>query len=269
MKQRILPIANTCAFLITVFISCAASTGLLGEATIGAVSARYQTLVTPADYAFSIWVPIYLMLAAFVFYQVLGLVKHTRNGRFVRQIGWWFVVSCLANSGWAIAWVYDYTSLSVLLMALLLGSLMKIVVNTNMERWDAPFPIIFFLWWPFCLYSGWVTLALIANVAAWLTKLGWIGGGLNPVGWALLMIAVAGLINFLMIWTRNMREFALVGAWGLIAIAAANRGTFPVLVWAASITAAFLLVNIAIHGWRNRATSPLVKWRQMRQSAEP
>src|SRR5690606_23994053 len=97
-------------------------------------------------------------------------------------------------------------------------SLIRIILKTNMERWDAPVKIIAFTWWPICLYSGWITVALIANVSAYLTKIGWDGMGLSEVTWTIILIAVTVAINLLMIARRNMREFALVGVWGLVAL---------------------------------------------------
>ncbi|HAJ82648.1 MAG TPA: hypothetical protein DCO64_09405, partial [Zunongwangia profunda] len=60
---------------------------------------------------------------------------------------------------WVIVWLYEYTGLSIFLMLLILFSLIKIILNTNMERWDAPLKIIAFSWWPICLYSGWIAVA--------------------------------------------------------------------------------------------------------------
>jgi len=231
---------------------------------VGEISAKYETVFTPASYAFSIWGLIYLLLTGFVIYQARGLFKSIENDDFVLKIGWWFVLSCFANCAWIVAWVYDFTGLSVLLITLLLISLVKIVLNSNMERWDAPFSKIVLLWWPFCIYAGWVTVAVIANISAWLTKIGWNGLGLADATWAIIMILVAGSINLLMIWSRNMREFALVGIWALIAIAVANSGEYPSVYWVSVATALILLIAISIHGYQNRKTAPYIKWRQMR-----
>jgi len=48
-----------------------------------------------------------------------------------------------------------------------------------MELWDAPISVIAFLWWPFVFYSGWVTVASIANVSSYLVKIGWDGFGIS------------------------------------------------------------------------------------------
>lgn len=263
--KKTLQIANVVALIVTCILNYAAGAGLINGQTIGDISARYDNLFTPAGYAFSIWGLIYLMLAAFAIYQARGLFKKVDNDDFILQIGWWFVISCIANSLWLLAWIYDYIGLSVILISVLLYSLIRIVINTNMERWDAPFPKIVLLWWPFCFYSGWITLAIIANISAYLTKVGWNGFGISDVSWAIIMIIIVGLINLFMIVARNMREFALIGIWGLIAVAVANWGTHQPIVITAFIVSAILFTAISIHGYQNRHTAPHIKFKQMRE----
>lgn len=264
--KKTLQIANIVALIVTIILNYVAGAGLINGQTIGDISARYDNLFTPAGYAFSIWGFIYLMLIGFVIYQARGLFKKVDNDGFILQIGWWFVISCIANSLWLIVWVHDYIGLSVILIAVLLISLMKIIVNTNMERWDAPFPKIVLLWWPFCFYSGWITVAVIANISAYLTKIGWYGFGISDVTWAIILIIAAGLINLFMIITRNMREFALVGIWALIAVAVTNWGTHQPIVITAFTVSVTLFVAISIHGYQNRHTAPHIKLKQMKES---
>ena len=49
-----------------------------------------------------------------------------------------------------------------------------------MERWDAPVQKIVMVWWPVSVYFGWVTIATVANVSLYLTKLNWDGSPLTP-----------------------------------------------------------------------------------------
>jgi hypothetical protein len=59
-----------------------------------------------------------------------------------------------------------------------------------------------------------------------------------------------------MTWKRNMREFALVGVWGLIAIGIGNLDRAWAVSIAAFVMAAVLFISSSLHGYRNRATSP-------------
>jgi hypothetical protein len=266
MKKKILQVANIIAFLTVLVFNYTANSGLINGKTIGDISSQYETLFTPASYAFSIWGLIYLMLAAFIIYQSRGLFKQVNNDDFVLQIGWWFVISSIANSLWIVAWVQNYIGLSVILIGILLFSLVQIVVNTNMERWDAPFPKILLLWWPFCLYSGWITVAIIANITVYLTKIGWSGWGISDGSWAIILVIIAGIINLFMIITRNMREFALVGIWGLTAVAVANWSVHQPSAITAFFVSTILFIAVSIHGYQNRHTAPHIKYKQMKES---
>lgn len=257
MKQT-LQIANIIALVTTLAINYLSNTGIFNGNTMATVSARYQNFFTPAGYAFSIWGLIYLALSAFVIYQGRGLFKKNEKDEFVTQIGWWFVISCTANCFWVVAWLYDYIWLSVLIMVLLLFSLVRIIINTRMELDDAPFKKIAFLWWPFSIYTGWISVALIADMAVWLTKIKWSGFGMSEITWTILMICMAGTINLFMTWNRNMREYALVGVWALVAIAVANWNDEQSIVLTALGVALVLFLSSGIHAYKNRKS--ILSW---------
>lgn len=257
--KKLLQIFNGIAFICVIIMNYLSNTGLLNNTTIGEVSKQYQTLFTPAGYAFSIWGIIYLLLAGFVFYQGRSLFVAVRNDDFLLSTGWWFVISCIANCLWIVAWIYDYTILSSIFIFLLLFSLIKIVIKNKMELFDAPFSVIVFLWWPFVIYSGWVTVASIANVSAVLVKHNWNGFGVSPTIWTILLIGIATIINLVVTWKRNMREFALVAAWALIAIYVANSDANNAVAYTSIIAAIVLTVSSFAHSFINRATNPAKK----------
>jgi hypothetical protein len=55
-------------FILTVIINVISSVGMIGESQ-GDISDKYETLITPPGYAFSIWGLIYFFWAAFVVLQ--------------------------------------------------------------------------------------------------------------------------------------------------------------------------------------------------------
>lgn len=246
--KKTLAIANTIAFLLTVIVNYLSNTGFINGNTMKTVSDKYHNLFTPAGYAFSIWGVIYVGLLGFVIYALISVFKKTNISieKEIERIGWWFVGTCIFNVGWIFAWLYDYTGLSVPLMCGLFFCLMIIVIRLRMELDYHPFKKYLFVFWPFALYSGWVSVAIIANIPAWLTKIGWNQWGISSVSWTFIMILVAAVIHILMIWLRNLREFALMGVWAFIAIAVANsEGIF--IQFAAYSAAALLLLNIGMH----------------------
>jgi hypothetical protein len=62
-----------------------------------------------------------------------------------------------------------------------------------------------------------------------------------------------------MIYKRNMREFAAVGIWALVAIAVRHWDAMPVLQWTAVFWAVVLAIASGVHGYKNRATNPIGK----------
>jgi len=257
--KKTLQLANIISFIATVIVNYASNTGAINNTTIGDVSNSLTSLFTPAGYAFSIWGLIYLLLLGFVIYQSRSLFVKTRQDSYILKTGWWFVLSCIANVLWVVFWLYGYFSMSVIAMFVLLYSLIRIVLNNSMELWDAPISRIVFLWWPFVFYSGWVTVASIANVSAYLVSTNWEGWGFSPVNWTLFMIGVATFINLLVTWRRNMREFALVGAWALIAIAVANWDSYESIKITALVAAGILILSSLIHSIKNKETNPAKK----------
>ena len=236
------------------------SMGINGN-TVGSLSAEYDNLFTPAGYAFSIWGLIFLGLLAHGIFQVKRVFFSRKTDDFVARIGPWLIIANLANGAWVWVWLKEYTGLSVAVMLLILVALIVIIVRLNMERWDAPLSIIFWVWWPICLYSGWIAVATIANISAYLAKIEW-QPLFSETTWTAIMIALVTLLNLGMIYYRNMREFALVAVWALVAIAVRHWGQIPVLQWTALTGALILLTAASIHFRQNLATSPLRKWRE-------
>lgn len=209
--KKILVISNGIALIFTIVVNYLSNTGILNGNTMKTVSDRYFNYFTPAGYAFSIWGLIYLGLLSFVVYTGFSILKKDKEEKILLKIGWWFVLSCCANALWVIAWLYDYTGVSVLIMTLLFISLLKIILHTRIQLDRHPLKICLFFFWPFALYFGWISVALIANIAAFLTKIHWSGWGISEVAWTVIMICTAGLINILMIWKRNLTVYGLVG----------------------------------------------------------
>ncbi|MBC7555605.1 MAG: tryptophan-rich sensory protein, partial [Chryseobacterium sp.] len=231
--KKFYQIANGIALVATIIINYLSNTGVLNGKSIGDVSNNIHSLFTPAGYAFSIWGFIYLLLFGFIIYQGRSLFNKNAEDDFVEKIGPWFIISCIANSGWVFLWLFGYTGISCVFIFLLLFSLLKVIMNNRMEIWDAPAKTIVLLWWPFVFYAGWVTVASIANVAAFLVKINWDGSGISPEIWTIIMIIIATIINITVVYTRNLREFATVGIWALIAIAVPNYESHKLISYVA------------------------------------
>ena len=72
--------------------------------------------------------------------------------------------------------------------------------------------------WPFGIYQGWITVALIANITALLVANGWKGGSLGESTWAIIMILAGFSIALLALFRQNNLGHGLAVAWALYGI---------------------------------------------------
>tara|TARA_R110000868_G_scaffold314085_5_gene575045 strand:+ start:61 stop:846 length:786 start_codon:yes stop_codon:yes gene_type:complete len=256
--KKVYAVSNFIIVLIVIFWNYWSNTGAINGNTVGEISDKYSNLFTPAGYAFTIWGFIFIGLLVLTINQLLLAFKGSKNSDSILHIGPWLSIANIGNAVWLWFWLHEYTGISIIIMLLILFSLIQIILRTNMERWDAPIQQIATLWWPICLYSGWIAVATIANVASWLVKIDW-APLLTEVQWTVIMISVAGILNLLMIYKRNMREFAAVGIWALVAIAVRHWEMLPYLQWTAVFWAFVLTIASTIHAYNNRATNPIKK----------
>jgi benzodiazapine receptor len=232
---------NVVVFVVIVAVNgLAGSTTLLNGRTSGDVSDLYPTLVTPAGYTFSIWGLIYTLLLVFIVYQVL---PRNREQSFLRQVSFLFALSGILNVLWLFLWHYELITFSVMLMFALLATLIAIYLRVNIGRVDVSFREKVCVHVPFSIYLGWITVASIANVAAALTFVGWDGGGIDPVTWAMLVIVVALLITLAVIATRKDAAYSLVIAWALAGIMTKQIEN-QTIVLTAEVSIAIVLIAI-------------------------
>ena len=251
MTTKTLAISNAAALIATIIINYLSNTGIFNNSTMKDVSDRYQNLFTPAGYAFSIWGLIYVGLLGFVIFGLTGsFSKKSTDTRFVAQIGWLFVFSCVANCCWVLVFLYDYIGLSVLIMIMLLIILFRIIIITNVKKERSTFKKSLFVWLPFSLYAGWITVALIANISAYLTKINWNGFGITEVNRTIIMICAAVVVNLFITWGRRMWEYALVGVWALVAIGVNNQNNNTPVMQIAFIAAGILLLSCVLQATR-------------------
>ncbi len=161
--------SNIVAFVLTVIVnSLAGSTKLIGGVTTAVISDANPTLITPAGYVFSIWGIIYFLLGVFVVFQALPSQK---GKEYTKKIGWLFVLSSIINIVWLFLWQYNFLSLSVVLMFLLLISLILIYTRLGIGKTQAKLSEKLAISLPFSIYLGWITIASIANVSVTLVFL--------------------------------------------------------------------------------------------------
>lgn len=247
-REKILSLSNTVAFLLTIVANWLANALPINGKTTGELSDMYPNLFVPAGFTFAIWGIIYLVLLVFVIYQLVAAFRNKSDATFIRDIGWWFVISCLANISWIIAWHYVYPGLSLLIMLVLLLSLIKIYLGIRGSAAPSKEVRLFVL--PcFSIYLGWITVATIANVTTVLVDIGWNGLGLGASYWAITMVMVASFIAAYFILKQGDFVYSLVIIWALYGIffKRFNASKVDTGVVAAALVAMIIITVVLIY----------------------
>ncbi|MBD5786433.1 tryptophan-rich sensory protein [Cellulosimicrobium terreum] len=215
------------------------------DAAGGALSAT-ATPVAPDNPAFRIWSVIYLGLFAFAVLQVLP--RNAADAR-LRATGWWVLASMVLNAAWI--GVVQAGSLvgSVVVIAALLAVLAVLVVRL-VRTPPSSTPQALLLDGTIGLYTGWVSVATLANVCAALADAGVGDLGLGVTGWSVVVLVLAAALSVAWASFAARRRALTLGvglamAWGL-AWVAVGRFTGPledtVVAWVAVGASAVALV---------------------------
>lgn len=201
------------------FIGSGAAGGTPIQDAAGGALAADATLIAPGGAAFSIWTLIYAGLLAYAVWQ--SLPKQKADDR-QRRLGYPVAASLILNAAWILSIQFDLLALSVPVIALLLAVLVwafRITLDSRpknlVETIVADGTI--------GLYLGWVSIATAANITALLVAAGFRGYGIGADAWAVVIIAVAGIVGLLVaLRSRGRLAPAASLAWGLAWVAVAR-----------------------------------------------
>jgi hypothetical protein len=241
-KLAFLRWANIAVFIITLIINGLSNTTLIGGRTTADVSNQNPTLITPAGYVFSIWGIIYALLIVFLIYQALPSQK---NKAFQAEIDGLFILTNVFNIVWLFLWQNDLLIVSNVVIFTFLATLIAIYLRLHIGRSAVSSREKLCVHLPFSVYLGWVTIASIANVAVTLVSLGWDGFGIAAETWAILVLAVALIIDLVVIATRRDIAYSLVFIWALAGIAV-NQNAYPNIVLTAEVAIVVIAVALAV-----------------------
>ncbi len=242
---------------VFMIIGAMVGTGLFGGTAVqdlqnGALDSDASYLA-PASSAFSIWSVIYVGLAGYTVWQAL---PGQRARRRQRDMGWFIAGTMVLNGLWLVVAQFatlPLTVLAIVALLVLLGFTFRRSVVTRVPR-DGVADALF-IDGVTGLHLGWVTLATVANTAAWLTATG-------PAEWesaatalgiaVLVVVAVIGVaIDRFSGWRISP---ALALAWGLSWLAVGRLTGEPrndaIGITAIVVAAVILLPALAVAGLR-------------------
>lgn len=244
-KHQIRQIVVVLSVAATILMNILANALPFNGQSTGEISDRFQVYFVPAGYVFSIWLFIYIGLAAYAVYQAQPA---QRENPYLVATGWLAAASGLVNIIWLFFWHYNLFVLSLAAMLVLLSLLITIYIRLEIGRRTAPNATNWAVNIPFSVYLGWITVATIANASDVFYFLGWNGEPLAPEIWAVIMLAAAVLITTAVLLTRRDIAYSLVIIWAAAGIAVKQSGE-PLVAQAAlaaAIVAAILAAAAAL-----------------------
>lgn len=229
---------NLVAFAAVIAVNALAVLLPINGMDTGRISGLYPNLFVPAGFTFSIWSVIYLLLLSFCIYALVA------PSPVIRSIAPLFFFSCLLNISWILLWHYLQISLSVLVMLAFLCTL--VLITEKIRHSSAGFSTLqkLAIGVPFSVYLGWISVATVANITAFLVHVDWNGFGLDPALWSVVMIITAALLGIFFLFSRQDLAYGLVISWALFGIYS-NQHSVSQLVGNAAMAA--LVVLLA--GW--------------------
>lgn len=235
----------------TVFMLIAAmvGTGLLGGTPVqdqqGGALDQDGSFLAPAGPAFSIWSLIYLGLIAYAIWQALPAQRRDERQR---AVGWLIAATEVLNGLWLVAAQFTTLPVTVLTIFLLLAVLC-VVFRRLVARPRGGIVDAILVDGVTGLHLGWVTLASVANVAAWLTRIAppeWIAGA---EVWGLVVLVVVALVGGGIGWLGGGRLApAAALAWGLAWLAVGRLSGEPqsTVLGIAAIVVAVMIVSVTL-----------------------
>jgi len=240
-------------FLIaTLGVNTMGAVGLINGLTQKQISDKYLTLITPSPATFGIWSVIYILLLISMIVMI-AKKKDLYYQKAIDEITTLFRVSCILNLLWIVLFSYEMVEVStffILGFAIVLALIDRKLLEIHQgKRWLLPVT--------FGLYSGWLLIATVANIAAALVKQEWNGFGLTSEIWAIIMLIVAmALVGVVALTTRNA-VIPLPVAWayyGIHQFLTSNtgfQGQYPMLQNIALIGVIVLVFISVIQFGRN------------------
>jgi hypothetical protein len=247
LLRQIVVISAFCFMIVAAMVG----SGLFGGTSVenlqdGALD-EDGSYLAPAGPAFAIWSAIYLGLFAYTIWQALPAQRRSDRQR---TLGWLIAGTMVVNGLWLVAAQFGSLALTVLVIIVLLALLGVTFHRTVIDPADGWLDRLL-VDGVTGLHLGWVTLATVANITAWLTAIG-------PPEWeasadlwgvvVLIAVAVIGLgIEAAGGWRLGP---ALAIAWGLSWLAVGRLAGEPpsTAIGITALIVAFVILAAAVIG---------------------
>ncbi|WP_313238026.1 tryptophan-rich sensory protein [Sporosarcina ureae] len=229
------------SLLIMIGTHIAANLIPLNGLTTWEIANRVPVLFMPAEYVFSIWIALDLLLVSWLYLFFKTLARLSSFVANLRAIT--FSVSCFFNIAWLLLWHYSYYYWAIVSVIALLICLLVLyfsypkIEETDRERL------------PISAYMAWIFIAVIANSNYAFKFHDWTGWGLSDPLWTVLFLTLTAAIALHFMYHYHDSMFNLIIIWSFIGIAIKN-GTDELFVSTAALFLSAVIGFILFMGQR-------------------
>ncbi len=249
MKITTLKAFNVLALLIVLVVNYLANALPLNGVKTNVISDRYANEFAPANITFSIWAVIYSLIIGIMIWQYMGR-NHLKISA-IKSFSIWFMMNCVLNAAWLLAWHNEAFVLTLLLMIGILLTLVKLnmVEYHDISRYT---PTKWLLQSAFGIYLGWICIATIANFTVFLVSIHFSKWGLSDTFWTGGVIGIGSITAALLVLRFKNIYIGLAVIWALLGIVIRQNqlhGHFTSISWAA-LTYGLTVVASLFYGRR-------------------
>jgi translocator protein len=207
--------------------------------SIREISDQYPNLFSPAPYAFSILGVIYLSV---LIYAVVQVLPRPKNVQAYNELAFPLAFLSLLGMCWILSFLNDFVTMSELvILAMLITSSYAFkkakgfAFKSSIGLWAVV---------PFSLYTGWLSVATLANTSTWIAYMGWNGAMIGEANLAIIMLVIAILLGVIISFRYRDIVYPLVIAWGIVSIWANWQSNG--VVGTTALTGGIMLVVVAL-----------------------
>lgn len=249
--DRIRQVANVAGALFQVVAGF-----LMPFAAAARGGAPVRPLIQPANYAFAIWAPIFLLGIAYAVYQALPT---NRESRLLRRTGWLTFGAYLSNGLFEVlVSLQQFILAQVFIVGAFLCAGVAYLRLARSERGILRGAERLLVALPLGLFFGWITAATVVNTAGVAVLAGVPEGGRVEILLGGVLLLVGGLFASAMVLvgeyspSQGYLAYAAAVVWALFGIVVAQNGL------SLAITAAALVASVPV------LLSPLRRVRRVR-----
>ena len=205
---------NLIVFLITLIVNYLTASGFVNGMSQKVVSNKYNTLITPAGFAFSIWGIIYSLIGISLIYMLVK-GKETKVKNLIGLLTPIILINFVFNILWNISFSYEKLGISAIFIFLLLINLILINKKLYDHRKEMEYRLTSVA---FGIYAGWITIASFVNMLAFLVSINWDGFGISQTIWSPIILLITIVISILVNMKLNNAVYFLPIAWAIFGI---------------------------------------------------